>query len=288
VQQIAPEILERAAASIESADAIIIGAGAGMGVDSGLPDFRGNAGFWKAYPRYAQLGLNFVDLANPRWFDESPALAWGFYGHRMHLYRDTRPHAGFAILQKWAQKKSGGAFVFTSNVDGQFQRAGFSAERVLEIHGSIHVMQCTRQCGLGLISAEEFSVQIDDTTMRARDPLPRCPRCSGLLRPNILMFGDRDWDSRRSDTQHDRMEAHLAQLSKSRARLCIIECGAGVAIPSVRGFCADLARRSDALLIRINPREAHADFGGYDHLAITTGAGAALSALDAHIAGRRA
>jgi NAD-dependent SIR2 family protein deacetylase len=286
VNQIPLDILEQAAAAIESADAIIIGAGAGMGVDSGLPDFRGDAGFWKAYPRYAELGLNFADLANPRWFDEDPALAWGFYGHRLHLYRDTRPHAGFAILHKWAQKKPAGAFVFTSNVDGQFQRAGFSAERVLEIHGSIHLMQCTRHCGLGLISADDFSLQLDDATLRAREPLPRCPRCPGILRPNILMFGDGGWDGQRSDAQHDRLSAHLLALRKKQARLCIIECGAGVAIPSVRGFCADLARRTSALLIRINPREAHADCGGYLHLAIAAGAGAALSAIDAHIASR--
>ena len=53
-------------------EAILIGAGAGMGVDSGLPDFRGGSGFWKAYPPYAKLGLDFVSLANPRWFVSDP------------------------------------------------------------------------------------------------------------------------------------------------------------------------------------------------------------------------
>ena len=52
-----------------------------MGVDSGLPDFRGDRGFWKAYPPYAKLGLHFAEMANPRWFDSDPELAWGFYGH---------------------------------------------------------------------------------------------------------------------------------------------------------------------------------------------------------------
>jgi len=68
-------------------------AGAGMGVDSGLPDFRGDQGFWRAYPPYAKVGLSFADLANPRWFDEAPSLAWGFCGHRLNL--DRRP------LMRW-------------------------------------------------------------------------------------------------------------------------------------------------------------------------------------------
>ena len=93
--------LERAAQDIMSAEAILIGAGAGMGVDSGLPDFRGGQGFWQAYPPYEKLGLDFVTLANPRWFRDDPMLAWGFYGHRLMLYRQTEPHGGFAILRRW-------------------------------------------------------------------------------------------------------------------------------------------------------------------------------------------
>src|SRR3982751_1480380 len=77
------DLLERAARAIRASEAIVIGAGAGMGVDSGLPDFRGGQGFWKAYPPYAELGLDFVLLANPRLFSTDPKLAWGFYGHRL-------------------------------------------------------------------------------------------------------------------------------------------------------------------------------------------------------------
>src|SRR6516165_8175092 len=113
--------LDRAALAIATADALLIGAGAGMGVDSGLPDFRGKDGFWRAYPPYERLGLDFVALANPRWFAEDPELAWGFYGHRMSLYRRTNPHEGFDILKRMATRLPLGSFVFTSNVDGHFQ-----------------------------------------------------------------------------------------------------------------------------------------------------------------------
>jgi hypothetical protein len=89
------ENIAAAARAIAAADALLITAGAGMGVDSGLPDFRGDDGFWNAYPANRQLGLSSINLANPRWFDDDPHLAWGFYGHRLNLYRSTRPHAGF-------------------------------------------------------------------------------------------------------------------------------------------------------------------------------------------------
>ena len=94
--------------AIAKADALLIGAGAGMGVDSGLPDFRGNAGFWKAYPPYQRLGLDFVALAKSRWFIDDPTLAWGFYGHRMGLYRETKPHQGYSVLDRWARRMKGG------------------------------------------------------------------------------------------------------------------------------------------------------------------------------------
>ena len=82
-------MIQRAAEVISGAEVFIITAGAGMGVDSGLPDFRGDHGFWNAYPAYARLGLTFVDCANPQHFSADPTHGWGFYGHRTNLHRDT-------------------------------------------------------------------------------------------------------------------------------------------------------------------------------------------------------
>src|SRR5579871_1154198 len=216
-------LFQRAAQAVTSADALLIAAGAGMGVDSGLPDFRGDQGFWKAYPPYQKLGLRFATLANPQWFTTDPALAWGFYGRRLNLYRATQPHVGFRILRSWAGRMKHGAFVFTSNVDGQFQWAGFDPERILEVHGSIDWLQCTGDCGAGLFPADTVVISVDEATMRAREPLPRCPACGALARPNLLMFGDWGWDDRRSRMQQIRLEDWLAT---SRASFgVIIECG---------------------------------------------------------------
>ena len=220
-----------------------------MGVDSGLPDFRGNEGFWKAYPPLKTLGLSFTRIANPYWFRQDPEQAWGFYGHRRNLYRATQPHAGFAILHQWCERAPGGCFVFTSNVDGHFQRAGFDAERIVECHGSLEHLQCMRYCTHEIWSAPPEPIDIDELTFRARPPLPGCPSCGGLSRPNVLMFGDGEWLEHRAEQQFSRYTAWRRQTRGSR--LVVIEVGAGTAVPTVRIECES----AGGTLIRINPRE---------------------------------
>jgi NAD-dependent SIR2 family protein deacetylase len=271
-------LMQRAATAVRDADALLIAAGAGMGVDSGLPDFRGAQGFWRAYPPYQRLRLNFVDLANPRWFRDDPALAWGFYGHRFQLYRATHPHAGFAILRKWGARSPHGAFIFTSNVDGHFQRAGFAEERMLECHGSIHWLQCTGRCGCNpwqIDPAMTRLIDLDEDSMRARPPYPCCPACGALARPNILMFDDWQWDSSRTAAQELRLETWLRTVHS--LRLAIIECGAGTAVPTVRRFSENIAGVMGATLIRVNVGEPHTPAG---HVELAMGARDALEAID--------
>ncbi len=89
---------------LHSADSLLITAGAGMGVDSGLPDFRGNTGMWQAYPELGRRQMDFATIANPETFTQNPRLAWGFYGHRLALYRATTPHAGFGELLRLSDR----------------------------------------------------------------------------------------------------------------------------------------------------------------------------------------
>ncbi len=175
--------IKRAAAALREADALLVSAGAGMGVGSGLPDFRGAEGFWRAYPLMAKLGLSFEEMANPAWFQTDPHLAWAFYGHRLNLYRRIGPHQGFNLLLEIGSRKAQRYWVFTSNVDGHFQRAGFSTERIVECHGSIHHLQCTRPCCHEIWEAEGETVRIDESAFRALDPLPRCRFCSAWRVP---------------------------------------------------------------------------------------------------------
>jgi NAD-dependent SIR2 family protein deacetylase len=264
-----PSLIRQAADAIRSADALLIGAGAGMGVDSDLPDFRGPEGFWKAYPAFR--GRQFHEMSTPHWFRTDPALAWGFFGHRLNLYRAAVPHDGFHILRKWMASAPRGGFVFTSNVDGQFRKAGFAEDSLLECHGSIHYLQCTAECGAPIFPTDGFAVDVDDATIRARSELPHCLCCGSLARPNVLMFNDWDWDSARTMEQSSRYARWLQSIQGKR--VVAIEIGAGLAIPTVRHECE---RRAE-LLLRINPRECAVSGNG---IGLPLGAREALVEID--------
>lgn len=266
--------LAEAADTVGDAQAVLVTAGAGMGVDSGLPDFRGDSGFWQAYPPFARLGLSFVELANPGWFARDPELAWGFYGHRLNLYRRVAPHGGFPRLLALGAACQGGLFVFTSNVDGQFQRAGFRQDRIVECHGSIHHLQCCTPCGRHIWPADSQQVEVDESSMRAVSELPTCPHCGGLARPNVLMFGDWTWVHDRTGLQQASLERWLEEVAG--LRVVVIEIGAGSAVPTVRMTSEHVALALGARLIRINPREAQVPAG---HISLQMGAVEALSSM---------
>ena len=249
------DAIYQAAKVISEADALFITAGAGMGVDSGLPDFRGNEGFWKAYPPMAKLGVSFSQMANPEWFRTDPSLAWGFYGHRLNLYRQITPHNGFQKLFDLGKTKPGEYFVFTSNVDGHFQKARYSEDRIEECHGSLNYLQCSRPCSDAIWDATNLAIEIDEETFRAQDPLPTCPNCGALARPNVLMFGDWLWVSNRSDVQGLRLARWIDSLCTQKMRLAVVEIGAGQAVPTVRYQSEHAAAHYNGTLIRINPRD---------------------------------
>lgn len=241
-------LFARCARMIAAADALLITAGAGLGVDSGLPDFRGSEGMWRAYPALGKAGLRFEEIANPAAFAANPRLAWGFYGHRLQLYRSTAPGPAFFALQRLASTLPHGAFVFTSNVDGHFQRAGFDSSHVVECHGSIHHLQCTQTCSGKIWAADDFEPEIDAERCQLIGSLPCCPCCGALARPNILMFGDWEWTEHRTQAQYERLQRWRSEAGK----LLVIELGAGTAVPAVRNF----GERQHAPLLRINLREA--------------------------------
>lgn len=267
--------IEEAAREIRHADAILVSAGAGIGADSGLPDFRGDEGFWRAYPLLRDEGLSFADLANPRWFQVDPRRAWGFYGHRFNLYNKTTPHRGFNILFGWCADKSVDSFVFTSNVDGHFQKSGFPPSHVYECHGSINHLQCSACCHGEIWPAHDLSLDINEGMLTAEGPLPRCPRCSEVARPNILMFGDAYWLSGRA-LEQSRSYSAWRRLTENR-RTVTIEIGAGTVIPTVRHESETTPGRT----VRINPRNSD---GCENTISIPLGALDAIRRIDAVLA----
>ena len=245
------EQLEHAADLISQADALIVAAGAGMGVDSGLPDFRGKEGFWKAYPALGRDQVDFYDIACPDAFRTQPKRAWGFYGHRLNLYRTTEPHDGFQIIKRWGEDMLYGYAVFTSNVDGQFQKAGFDQAVIEECHGSIHYLQCLVPCCNAIWSNDGLEPMVDAEQCSLLNAIPTCPQCGGTARPNVMMFNDWEWLEHRQAQQAARLDRWLSGVS----RPVVVEIGAGTAIPSVRRFSQRIIHEFGGRLVRINPRE---------------------------------
>ena len=275
-QRVEPEMVgseecRRCVELIDQADGLLITAGAGMGGDSGLPDFRGPQGFWRAYPALGRARISFECIANPQAFESDPRMAWGFYGHRLNLYRATVPHEGFNILRRIGERLAAGCFVFTSNVDGQFAKAGFDETRIAECHGSIHHLQCLEGCCDAIWPADDFFPRIDEEGCLLMSEPPRCPHCGGMARPNILMFGDWGWLEQRSEAQQERLQSWLGRVECP----LLIEIGAGTNIPTVRMLSESVGGR----LIRINPREP--ELGGAQGISLPCGGLEALSGISA-------
>jgi NAD-dependent SIR2 family protein deacetylase len=163
-----------------------------------------------------------------------------------------------------------GAFVITSNVDGQFQKAGFEELRVLEVHGSIHRLQCCGPCCSIVWSAQNIEPTVNNARCEwVGNNLPTCDRCRKIARPNILMFDDWDWNSVHTENQRTALEIWS---SKSTRRV-VVELGAGIDIPTIR--YTSLAQGCP--VIRINTR--HAELPEGMGVSLPMGAKAALSTI---------
>lgn len=137
--------------------------GAGISTESGIPDFRSPTGIWA---RYDPMEYATIDA-----FRRDPEKVWEFYALRLGVLAEAEPNAGhlaLAELERFGLVKA----VVTQNVDGLHQRAG--SREVIEVHGSIRTASCLR-CG------ERVELE------RA---MPRCPSCSSILKPDVVMFGE--------------------------------------------------------------------------------------------------
>ena len=203
-------------------------------------------------------------MANPKLFKTNPYLAWAFYGHRLNLYRETIPHDGFKMLLDLVKEKNDNYFIYTSNVDGQFQKAGFKDSKVCEVHGSIHHLQCSQishntECDNIIWDAKNETIDVDIDKFEALN-IPLCKTCGEVARPNILMFGDWGWNYARNEKQENKYDNWIASVKSKNQKLVIIEIGAGLDIPTIRLHSEALAKQySNAKLIRINPRDFELD-----------------------------
>ncbi len=144
--------------------------GAGISAPSGVPTFRGKEGLWRHYdPR---------QLATPQAFARDPHLVWEWYDWRRQRIAPCEPNAAHRTLVEMEQALPPGHLaIITQNVDGLHQKAG--SRNLLALHGDIWTVRCL-ECGY---RAEDRRVPLPEIP-------PHCPRCGGLLRPDVVWFGE--------------------------------------------------------------------------------------------------
>jgi NAD-dependent deacetylase len=151
---------------LQKSKRIVALTGAGVSAESGVPTFRdAQTGLWAKFRP--------EELATPRAFVRNPKLVWEWYEWRRGLVAQAKPnpaHDGLAEMER----RLPGFTLITQNVDGLHQRAG--SRNVIEIHGNITRTKCFQE-----------NVVVAQWKETGEVP-PRCPRCGGLLRPDVVWF----------------------------------------------------------------------------------------------------
>jgi NAD-dependent deacetylase len=161
-------LIDRAAEALATAKCVAVLTGAGVSAESGVPTFRAADGLWE--------GHRVEDVASPDGFCRDPRLVWQFYNGRRANVARVQPNPGHEALASLEQRFGDGLTLVTQNVDGLHQQAG--SRNVLEIHGSLRRTRCT-ECGA-----------VRDRGLQVLADMPTCDLCGGLLRPDIVWFGE--------------------------------------------------------------------------------------------------
>ncbi len=150
------------------ADHVVAFTGAGISAESGVPTFRGEDGIWKK--------MRPEELASMEGFLANPALVSEWYRHRRTIIRSVQPNAGPRALVEM-EKVFPRLTVITQNIDNLHRRAGSST--VVELHGNIERNYCLR-CG----------TRYGEGELPLPEDVPSCARCGGLIRPDVVWFGE--------------------------------------------------------------------------------------------------
>ncbi|HVS67607.1 MAG TPA: NAD-dependent deacylase [Mycobacteriales bacterium] len=218
---------------IRAAERITVLTGAGISTDSGIPDFRGPNGVWTRDPKAERLAtydtyVNNPDVRRESWAKRLAHEAW-----------QAQPNAGHEALV--ALERSGRLrALITQNVDGLHQRAGSSAELVIEIHGTIWFAECLT-CGIKLPMADVLD------RVRAGEADPPCELCGGIMKSATISFGQA-------------LKEDVIRASVDAAASCelFLAIGTSLTVHPAAGLC-DVAMRAGARLVVINAEETPYD-----------------------------
>ncbi|MGC9071840.1 MAG: NAD-dependent protein deacetylase [Acidilobus sp.] len=166
----AKALAKRVAEALVSSEFAVMLTGAGVSTASGIPDFRGPQGLWR------RVDPSLFEIS---YFYSNPLDSWRLFADRFGTLREVRPnpaHLGIARLEEIGLVKA----VITQNIDGLHQAAG--SRRVIELHGNARYAVCT-ECGRRYPVEEALSAVREGR-------LPTCPACGGLLKPDVVYFGE--------------------------------------------------------------------------------------------------
>ena len=170
---------------------MLVIAGAGCSSECGLPTYRGEGGVWRDTKVLERLNVTVEHISSPSWFQKDSAQAWGVYSDKIKLYRESVPHKGYTLLREALEKLNKDFFVFSSNVDNMFVKAGFQEEKIFEAHGSFSSLQCSVPCDKHTWKLNELP-PYDKESLKVSEEkdVPSCPRCGKVARPNVSLFND--------------------------------------------------------------------------------------------------
>mgnify|MGYP004712495067 FL=1 len=160
---------------LQSCRGILALIGAGLSQASGIPPFRGlNCENWNGY--------DASDLCTPEAFCEDPLLVWQFHAFCRQRALKSNPNGGHIALAKLASIWEKDMLTVTQNFDGLSERAGHPQEYLVDMHGNLFNLRCTNvQCNFR---------KIDFDPNLGTSEVPKCPKCSALLRPAVVWFGE--------------------------------------------------------------------------------------------------
>jgi NAD-dependent deacetylase len=152
---------------LKNASSVSVLTGAGISAESGVPTFRGKDGLWE--------NKKVEELATPQALNQDPQLFWKFYNWRKKLLKEVKPNLGHYSLVDF-ERIYEDFFLITQNVDNLHKIAG--NKKLIELHGNIFETKCA-DCG------QNFTDDIDESK-----DVPKCKKCGGYLRPDVVLFGE--------------------------------------------------------------------------------------------------
>jgi NAD-dependent deacetylase len=158
----------------KDATRIVALTGAGISTESGIPDYRGPNGVWATQkpPTIGDYETN----------EETRKRVWSFRRENFRTMQNRQPNQGHLALARLEQEGRLLA-VITQNIDGLHQKAGNSADRVIELHGTTHDIVCMK-------SGHRFTGEEIQVRLEAGEEDPHCPICGGVLRTSTILFGE--------------------------------------------------------------------------------------------------